>query len=76
MNPLFYTVQAGANAQLRKSLDQPLLSGAVVYATGLAGLLLLILAGSQDGVSGIYIAIVNGSAGDVGVARQLRVGRV
>ena len=43
MNPLFYTVQAGANAQLRKSLDQPLLSGAVVYATGLAGLLLLIL---------------------------------
>ena len=53
MNPLFYlfvalggmfnTVQSGANAQLRKSLNQPVLSGAVVYATGLAGLLVLLL---------------------------------
>lgn len=49
MNPLFYlfvimggmfnTVQSGANAQLRKSLDQPMLSGAAVYATGLRILL-------------------------------------
>lgn len=52
MNPLFLlfavvggmlnTVQSGANAQLRKSLDQPVLAGAAVYATGLAGLLLLL----------------------------------
>ena len=37
------TVQAGANAQLRKSLDQPVLAGLAVYATGLAGLLLAAL---------------------------------
>ncbi|MDQ6675874.1 MAG: DMT family transporter [Acidobacteriota bacterium] len=37
------TVQAGANAQLRKSLDQPLLAGLVVYGTALAGLLLAAL---------------------------------
>jgi len=53
MNPLFLlfavmggmlnTVQSGANAQLRKSLDQPVLSGAIVYLTGLAGLLLILV---------------------------------
>ncbi len=37
------TVQAGANAQLRKSLDQPVLAGMAVYATGLAGLLIVAL---------------------------------
>ena len=51
MNPLFLlfavaggilnTVQAGANAQLRKSIDQPVLAGIIVYATGLAGLILV-----------------------------------
>lgn len=34
------TVQAGANAQLRKSLGQPLVAGLSVYVTGLAGLLI------------------------------------
>lgn len=53
MNPLFLlfavmggmlnTVQSDANAQLRKSLDQPVLSGAIVYLTGLAGLLLILV---------------------------------
>ena len=33
--------QAGANAQLNKQLQQPLLAGVVVYATGLGGVLLL-----------------------------------
>ncbi len=33
------TVQAGANAQLRKSLEQPLLAGMAVYASGFLGLL-------------------------------------
>ncbi len=37
------TVQAGANAQLRKSLDQPLLAGMTVYVTGFLGLLLAAL---------------------------------
>ena len=37
------TVQAGANAQLRKSLDQPVLAGMAVYATGFAGLLIAAL---------------------------------
>jgi transporter family-2 protein len=35
------TIQAGANAQLRKSLDQPILAGLAVYVSGM--LLLLIL---------------------------------
>ena len=34
------TVQAGANAQLRKSLDQPVLAGLTVYVTGFLALLL------------------------------------
>ena len=33
------TVQAGANAQLRKSLDQPLFAGMAVYVIGFLGLL-------------------------------------
>src|SRR5437868_6789257 len=36
------TVQAGANAQLRKSLDQPLLTALCVYATGLVALLVAV----------------------------------
>ncbi len=32
------TAQAGANAQLRKSLDQPVLAAVAVYVIGLAGL--------------------------------------
>ena len=36
------TVQAGANSQLRKSLDQPLLAGLCVYATGLLALLIAV----------------------------------
>lgn len=38
---VFNTVQSGANAQLRKSLDQPILAGIGVYGTGLLGLLLV-----------------------------------
>src|SRR5437763_15665177 len=34
------TVQAGANAQLRKSLDQPLLAALCVYGMGLVALLI------------------------------------
>ncbi len=37
MNP----AQAGANAQLRKSIDQPLLSAVAVYLSGLCGILLI-----------------------------------
>ncbi len=33
--------QSGANAQLNKSLQQPLFAGLIVYATGFAGLLML-----------------------------------
>jgi transporter family-2 protein len=36
------TVQAGANAQLRKSLDQPLLAAVCVYGTGLLALLVAV----------------------------------
>ena len=35
------TVQAGANSQLRKSLDQPFIATAVVYGTGLLGITLV-----------------------------------
>ena len=37
MNP----AQAGANAQLKKSIDNPLLSAAAVYLSGLCGILLI-----------------------------------
>ncbi len=37
------TVQSGANAQLKKSLDQPFVATAVVYGTGLLGVLLVSL---------------------------------
>lgn len=50
MSPILYlagavagamnTVQAGANAQLRKSLDQAVLAGLTVYVTGVIGLAL------------------------------------
>ncbi len=40
---VFNVVQSGANAQLKKSLDNPVLAGITVYVTGLAGLLLLLL---------------------------------
>ena len=36
--------QSGTNAELNKQLGAPLWTGAVVYATGLAGLLLLLVA--------------------------------
>ena len=36
----FSAVQAGANAQLRKSLDQPLLAALCVYGSALIGLLI------------------------------------
>ncbi len=36
------TVQAGANAQLRKSLNQPVIAGLAVYITGMIGLLILL----------------------------------
>jgi transporter family-2 protein len=36
----FSAVQAGANAQLRKSLDQPLLAALCVYGSALVGLLI------------------------------------
>ena len=36
------TVQAGANAQLRKSLDQPVVAGLAVYVTGMLGLLVIL----------------------------------
>ncbi len=39
-NPL----QSGANAQLNKQLQHPVLAGVVVYATGLAGTLVFLLA--------------------------------
>jgi transporter family-2 protein len=38
----FSAVQAGANAQLRKSLDQPLLAALCVYGTALAALLIAV----------------------------------
>jgi Putative inner membrane exporter, YdcZ len=38
----FSAVQAGANAQLRKSLDQPLLAALCVYGTGLVALLIAV----------------------------------
>ena len=38
----FSAVQAGANAQLRKSLDQPLLAALCVYGSALIALLIMI----------------------------------
>jgi transporter family-2 protein len=38
----FSAVQAGANAQLRKSLDQPLMAALCVYGTGLIALLIAV----------------------------------
>src|SRR6202790_3090152 len=38
----FSAVQAGANAQLRKSLDQPLLAALCVYGTALIALLIML----------------------------------
>ncbi len=53
MNPLLYlfvivggvcnVVQSGTNAQLKKSLDNPVLACLAVYVSGLLGLLLLFL---------------------------------
>lgn len=34
-------VQAGANAELRKSIEQPLFAAAIVYVTGLCGVFLI-----------------------------------
>ena len=41
--------QAGANAELNKHLGQPALAGLWVYASGLAGLLVIAVAGRQLG---------------------------
>ncbi|AXC10865.1 Integral membrane protein [Acidisarcina polymorpha] len=51
--------QAGANAQLNKQLGHPVLAGVVVYATGLAGLLLVLLARHSASPSQPQIASVN-----------------
>jgi bacterial/archaeal transporter family-2 protein len=51
--------QAGANAQLNKQLQQPVLAGLVVYATGFAGLLVLQLAQHPALPSQSRLATVN-----------------
>lgn len=51
--------QAGANAQLNKQLQHPILAGVFVYVSGLAGMLVLLLARRQGLPGQSQVAGVN-----------------